>query len=1107
MSKKILLVEDEALIAMNEAQMLKKHGYEVITVYNGEKAIEVVDSDPDISLILMDIDLGKGIDGTEAAEKILEKQDIPVVFLSSHTEQDVVEKTEGITSYGYIVKNSGVTVLLASIRMAFRLYEAHIELKNQKENLRTALIKQEQTAEELMDSEEKFRTMMNQSIDMIFLHDLEGFIVDVNQTGIEQTGYSREELLSMAISDLDPDYRAREDGGNFWNNVEYNQPYRFEARLISKDNFILPIEIFVSKVLMSGSTYIMTCSRNISDRKKKEKRIRESERKLRLTLNSIGDAVISTDMNGNINRMNPVAEDITGWSVDSAHGKKLNEIFHIINADSREIIDNPIEKVIQTGEIVGLANHTVLISKDGREYQIADSAAPIKDDEGNITGVVLVFRDVTENYEKEQSLKRQGYRLRLTQDIAHVGNWDLDITKNTLLWSDEIYRIFGLEPQEFEATYEAFMKRVHPEDRKKVDSAYWGSIKEGKDTYEVEHRIVRADNSEIRYVHEKCEHLRDDFGDIIRSIGMVQDITERKKNEEELKESKNRYKRLVHNSPNLIMETDIDTHEIISCNPAMANNLGSSITEIVGKKIDDFVPTHILKKRLEVTYFALETGQAQTLEDERNGKYFYTTYIPIVDDARRSIQTITIDVSEQKRTENLIREYADKLELTMEAANIAWWEIDIETGKVSFSKKKTNMLGYSQEQFHQYKDFTKIVHTDDYEQMMSSMRALLNGAENKYDIEYRIKAKKGEYRRFHDIGIITRYDENKKPKIVSGIVIDVSDLRRKEEELQESRKRFNLAIEGTGAGLWDWDMKSDRVVYSKRWKNMLGYQDHEIEDSFYGWKKLWHPDDTAHIEKAINDYLAGKTENYEIIHRLLHKDGTWRWILTRGGILKDSEGNPYRWVGTNLDITNSKKNEEKLHNAMKELNHRVKNNLNMVSSLISLKESETEEDLSDLKHRIDTIKLVHEKLYQKSDIEQIEVKEYFRELLESIFASTTKEGVELVNNVVDVSIPTKTAISLGLVVNEIATNAIKYGFTSDKENRFTVELTKDSEDTQYTLTLSNTGSPFPDDVGMEYPQTMGLQLISNLVEQLDGTIELQRKPNPIFTIMFPVGGQ
>jgi CheY-like chemotaxis protein len=130
MPKKILLVEDEALIAMNEAQMLKKHGYEVVTVYNGEKAIEAVSSDSDISLILMDIDLGSGIDGTQAAEKILEEKDIPVVFLSSHTEPEVVEKTEKITSYGYVVKNSGATVFDTSIKMALKLFKAN---QNEKE--------------------------------------------------------------------------------------------------------------------------------------------------------------------------------------------------------------------------------------------------------------------------------------------------------------------------------------------------------------------------------------------------------------------------------------------------------------------------------------------------------------------------------------------------------------------------------------------------------------------------------------------------------------------------------------------------------------------------------------------------------------------------------------------------------------------------------------------------------------------------------------------------------------------------------------------------------------------------------------------------------------
>ena len=137
MSKKILLVEDEALIAMNEAQMLKKHGYEVVTAYNGKKAVEAANADPDISLILMDIDLGKGaMDGTEAAEIILKDKDIPVVFLSSHTEPEVVEKTEKITSYGYVVKNSGATVLDASIKMAFKLFEAKNEAKKHEEALR-----------------------------------------------------------------------------------------------------------------------------------------------------------------------------------------------------------------------------------------------------------------------------------------------------------------------------------------------------------------------------------------------------------------------------------------------------------------------------------------------------------------------------------------------------------------------------------------------------------------------------------------------------------------------------------------------------------------------------------------------------------------------------------------------------------------------------------------------------------------------------------------------------------------------------------------------------------------------------------------------------------
>ncbi len=135
-AKRILLVEDEPIIALAESQMLKKAGYECLVASTGERAIELIAGGEPIDLILMDINLGKGIDGTETAQRILEEKDIPIVFLSCHTAPEIVNKTERITSYGYIVKTSGDTVVLASIRMAFRLWEAHQEIVHAGEILR-----------------------------------------------------------------------------------------------------------------------------------------------------------------------------------------------------------------------------------------------------------------------------------------------------------------------------------------------------------------------------------------------------------------------------------------------------------------------------------------------------------------------------------------------------------------------------------------------------------------------------------------------------------------------------------------------------------------------------------------------------------------------------------------------------------------------------------------------------------------------------------------------------------------------------------------------------------------------------------------------------------
>jgi PAS domain S-box-containing protein len=135
------------------------------------------------------------------------------------------------------------------------------------------------------------------------------------------------------------------------------------------------------------------------------------------------------------------------------------------------------------------------------------------------------------------SLHESEQRLGRAQEIAHLGSWELDLENNRLTWSDEVYRIFGLHPQEFEATYKAFLESVHPDDRAMVDAMYLNSVREGKDGYEIDHRIVRRPNGEIRIVHEKCEHVRNQAGQIIRSVGMVHDITEHKQAEEALRKA------------------------------------------------------------------------------------------------------------------------------------------------------------------------------------------------------------------------------------------------------------------------------------------------------------------------------------------------------------------------------------------------------------------------------------------------------------------------------------------------------------------------------------------------------------------------------------------
>ena len=171
----------------------------------------------------------------------------------------------------------------------------------------------------------------------------------------------------------------------------------------------------------------------------------QTEENLRTTLNSIGDAVISTDIKGKIVRINHVAENLTGWNKTDAINKPLGDVFKIINSKTRNTLENPVAKVLKNGQIIGLTDPSLLISKDGSEYQIADSASPIQNEEGDLIGVVLVFRDVTEEYRIVEELKQSEYRFRDMAQMLPVAVIEYDLRAKLSFANKKAYAIFGYQ--------------------------------------------------------------------------------------------------------------------------------------------------------------------------------------------------------------------------------------------------------------------------------------------------------------------------------------------------------------------------------------------------------------------------------------------------------------------------------------------------------------------------------------------------------------------------------------------------------------------------------------------------------------------------------------
>lgn len=323
------------------------------------------------------------------------------------------------------------------------------------------------------------------------------------------------------------------------------------------------------------------------------KELEEKNEELSTTLLSIGDAVISTDINGNIALMNENAERLCGYKLQEALGKPLAEVFNIINSKTREKVDNPVSKVIKGGKRVHLANHTILISKDGLEYQIADSAAPILDSDGNITGVVLVFSDVTKDYALREELKDSKDKLVRAELMGGFGNWEIDLVGKKISGSAGAAAIYGVEGESFDLN--TIQQLPLPEYRQLLDNSLNKLINENS-PYDIEFKIKRPDGK-IRDVHSSAK-----YDSVNRKVfGILHDITERKLADKAIKESEIKYKEFFMKDLTGDFLSTIDG-KIVECNPSFLSILGYSSLEEIQKNltIKFYVDQNERKKIIEI---------------------------------------------------------------------------------------------------------------------------------------------------------------------------------------------------------------------------------------------------------------------------------------------------------------------------------------------------------------------------------------------------------------------------------------------------------------------------------------------------------------------------
>jgi len=373
------------------------------------------------------------------------------------------------------------------------------------------------------------------------------------------------------------------------------------------------------------------------------------------------------------------------------------------------------------------------------------------------------------------------------------------------------------------------------------------------------------------------------------------------------------YRRLIESAPDgvLILEDD----RVAFANAAaIALAGGTRVEDLLGRPIGDLLSPEDrspLRDRLD-QWRSGQSGISLDLQLVRlDGRAIDVSVAgaPLPNETR-TIQLTIRDVTERKRADRRLRESEERLAMAIAGAQEGVWDWNLETNAVVYSPRWTEMLGYSHEEIEpNISAWERLVHPDDRSRADRANDSVARGERTTYEAEFRLRHRNGHYVHVLSRGFPVRREAGGPVVRIVGTHLDLTERRRTEETLRENEERLKLAFAGAQEGVWDWNLETGAVVYSSRWKEMLGYADDEIEPNVSAWERLLHPDDIEPARK-LNESVEKGGRTYEGEFRLRHKEGHYVEVLSRGYPVRRAPGGPVvRIVGTHFDLTERKRAE------------------------------------------------------------------------------------------------------------------------------------------------------------------------------------------------------